>query len=52
MDLVELSDIGITKDVLLNLANHLSFSMSQMATLLSMTERTIQRHRPGESFRT
>ena len=50
MDLVELSDIGITKDALLNLANYLSFSMSQMATLLSMTERTIQRHQPGESF--
>ena len=50
MDLVELSDIGVTKDALLNLANYLSFSMSQMAALLSMTERTIQRYRSGESF--
>ena len=50
MDLVELSDIGVTKDALLNLANYLSLSMSQMATLLSMTERTIKRYRPGESF--
>ncbi len=41
MDLVELSDIGVTKDALLNLANYLSCSMSQIATLLSMTERTI-----------
>lgn len=42
MDLVELSDTGVTKDALLRLAKYLSCSMKQMAELLPITERTIQ----------
>lgn len=38
MDLVTLSDKGITKDALLHLAKYLSFSMNQMAQLLPVTE--------------
>ncbi len=50
MDLVTLSDKGITKDALLHLAKYLSFSMNQMAQLLPVTERTIQRYTSKKHF--
>jgi putative toxin-antitoxin system antitoxin component (TIGR02293 family) len=50
MDLVELSNIGVTKDALLHLSNYLGFSMRQMAELLPVTERTIQRYTPKKQF--
>jgi putative toxin-antitoxin system antitoxin component (TIGR02293 family) len=50
MDLVELSDKGVTKNALRHLAKFLSFTMSQMAALLPVTERTIQRYAPKKHF--
>ena len=44
MDLIELSNKGVTKDALLHLANYLCFSMNQMAELLSFTKGTIRRY--------
>ena len=48
MDLIELSERGLTKDALLHLASHLSFSLRQMAELLPVTERTLQRYTPKQ----
>lgn len=50
MDLVELSNQGVTKDALTHLAKYFSFSVNQMAQLLPVTERTIKRYTPGKSF--
>ena len=50
MDLIELSDKGVTKDALLRLANYLSLSVSQIAQLLPVTERTIQRYTRRQCF--
>ncbi len=50
MDLVTLSNMGVTKDALLHLAKYLSFSMNQMAQLLPVTERTIQRYTLKKHF--
>ena len=50
MDLVELSNKGVTKDALSSLAKYFSFSVKQMAQLLSVTERTIQRYTPEKPF--
>ncbi len=50
MDLVTLSNMGVTKDALLHLAKYLSFSMNQMAQLLPVTERTIQRYALKKHF--
>ncbi|MFQ5640665.1 MAG: antitoxin Xre/MbcA/ParS toxin-binding domain-containing protein [bacterium] len=44
MDLVELSNKGVTKDALSHLAKYFSCSVNQMAQLLPVTERTIQRY--------
>jgi putative toxin-antitoxin system antitoxin component (TIGR02293 family) len=44
MDLIELSQTGIPKDALVNLAKYLSFTIRQMAELLTVTERTIQKY--------
>ena len=46
MDLIELSNEGVTKDALLHLAKYFSCSVNQMAQLLPVTERTIQRYTP------
>jgi len=43
MDLIELSNKGVSKDALLRLAKYLNLSVSQIARLLSITDRTIQR---------
>jgi putative toxin-antitoxin system antitoxin component (TIGR02293 family) len=50
MDLIELSNKGLTKNALRHLAKFLSFTMSQMAALLPVTERTIQRYAPRKHF--
>ena len=50
MDLIELGDKGVTKDALLRLATYLSLSLSQMAKLLPITERTIQRYSRKKRF--
>lgn len=44
LDLVDLGEKGLTKASLLELANYLEFSTAQMARLLPITERTIQRY--------
>jgi len=48
MDLVELSGRGIKRAAVTNLAKHLSFSSKQMAELLPVTERTLQRCAPQQ----
>jgi putative toxin-antitoxin system antitoxin component (TIGR02293 family) len=50
MEMIELSDKGVTKDALLRLATYLNLSLSQIATLLPITERTIQRYSPKQRF--
>lgn len=50
MDLIELGNLGITKDALEHLAKYLSFTLSQMAELLPVTERTIQRYSRKKHF--
>lgn len=50
MDLVELSNRGVSKDALLHLSKFLRCSMKQMAVLLPVTERTIQRYTPKKHF--
>ncbi len=50
MDLIELGSKGVTKDALLRLASSLSMSINEMAKLLPVTERTIQRYKPKQRF--
>ena len=50
MDLIELSNKGVTKDALLHLAKYFSCSVNQIAQLLPLTERTIQRYTPEKPF--
>jgi len=50
MDLIELSNIGVSKDALLHLANYLSFSLNQIAKLLPVTARTIKRYTSNKLF--
>ena len=50
MDLIKLSREGIPKASLLHLANYMGSPMSQMAELLPVTERTIQRYETREQF--
>jgi len=50
MDLIELSNKGVTKDALAHLAKFFSFTISQMAALLPVTERTIQRYTAKRHF--
>ena len=49
-DLISLSDHGVTKGALLNLMRYLHFSLNQMADLLSISGRTIQRYSHGKHF--
>lgn len=44
MDLIELSGKGIRRAAVTNLAKHFSLSSKQMAELLPVTERTLQRY--------
>ncbi len=50
MDLVELSNTGVTKEALLRLAKYWSFSIHQLAEVLPVTERTIQRYTLKKHF--
>jgi putative toxin-antitoxin system antitoxin component (TIGR02293 family) len=50
IEMIELSDKGVTKDALLRLASYLNLSLSEIATLLPITERTIQRYSPKQRF--
>jgi putative toxin-antitoxin system antitoxin component (TIGR02293 family) len=50
MDLIELSNKGVSKDALLRLAKYLNLSIRQMAELLAITERTIQRYTLKRNF--
>jgi putative toxin-antitoxin system antitoxin component (TIGR02293 family) len=50
MEMIELSDKGVTKDALLRLATYLNLSLSQIAKLLPITERTIQRYSRKQRF--
>ncbi len=48
LDLFELSSEGVSKDALSHLAKFLRFTMSQMAELLPVSARTIQRKAPHD----
>ena len=50
MDLVELGSVGVTKNAVSHLANYLSLSWKQVADLLPVTERTLQRYRLNQHF--
>jgi len=50
MDLFELGSIGVTKNAISHLANYLSLSWKQVADLLPVTERTLQRYTPQQHF--
>ncbi len=50
MDLIELGSKGVTKAALLRLANYLDLSLGQIAQLLPVTERTIQRYKKRQRF--
>lgn len=50
MDLVRLGRKGVTKASLQNLARAMGIPVSQMAALLPVTERTIQRYAPEAHF--
>jgi putative toxin-antitoxin system antitoxin component (TIGR02293 family) len=49
-DLIALSDHGVTKDALLNLARYLSLPLGQLAQLLPISERTLQRYARNRHF--
>ena len=49
-DLITLGDHGVTKGALLNLARYLSLSMNQIAELLPITGRTLQRYTRSQHF--
>jgi putative toxin-antitoxin system antitoxin component (TIGR02293 family) len=50
MDLIELSNTGVTKEALLRLAKYCSFSIHQLSEVLPVTERTIQRYALKKHF--
>jgi putative toxin-antitoxin system antitoxin component (TIGR02293 family) len=50
IDLMKLSQKGVDKDALLRLAKYLDFSVSQIAELLPVTQRTIQRYSRNHRF--
>jgi len=50
MDLIELSNTGVTKEALLHLAKYCSFSIQQLSEVLPVNVRTIQRYTPKEHF--
>lgn len=49
-DLIDLSNKGVPKTSLLHLANFMDSSVSKMAALLPVSERTIQRYGPKMHF--
>jgi len=50
LDLIEISNKGLSKNALERLAKYLNYSNKQMADILPITERTIQRHGKNQSF--
>ncbi len=50
IDLIEVSNAGLTKDALKHLSDFLSLSLRQIASLLPITERTIIRYKPNDHF--
>ena len=50
MDLVDLGTEGVTKEALLRLVGYLEFSIDQMAEILPVTKRTIQRYSRKQRF--
>lgn len=50
MDLVELGNTGITKNAVSHLANYLSLSWKQLADLLPVTDRTLNRYTSNQHF--
>jgi len=50
MDLVELGNIGVTKNAVSHLANYLSLSWKQIADLLPVTDRTLNRYTSHQRF--
>jgi putative toxin-antitoxin system antitoxin component (TIGR02293 family) len=52
MDLISLSARGVPKESLVRLAEYMALSVSQMADLLPITERTVQRYPPHRHFST
>ena len=50
MDLIELSQKGISKNALNHLIKYTSLTIGQMAKLLPITERTLQRYSGGDCF--
>jgi len=50
MDLIDLCRKGVSNEALLYLAKFMGLPVGQMAALLPVTERTIQRYAPKEHF--
>jgi putative toxin-antitoxin system antitoxin component (TIGR02293 family) len=50
LDLIEMSKEGITKEAINNLAGYLSVSITQLAKLLPVSERTILRYTSKKPF--
>jgi len=50
MDVIELISKGIPKNALMNLVKYLGITTHQIAALLPVTERTIQRYTPNQHF--
>jgi len=49
-DFIELGERGLPKRALMNLADFLGLSLSQITQLLPVSERTVQRYGPKEFF--
>ncbi len=49
-DLIALSNHGVTKTALMNLGRCLALPMAQLARLLAVSERTLQRYPPAKHF--
>jgi len=50
MDLIELGAEGVTKDALLHLAEYFGLSLSEIAELLPVADRTLRRYTPKKHF--
>lgn len=50
MDLFELTRKGLTKKALVNLAQYMHLSLASMTTILSITERTLQRKKDSDKL--
>jgi len=49
-DLIRLSEKGVTKDLLLRLADYIGLTISQIVKIVPVTERTIQRYGRRQRF--